>query len=138
MVAPGQPGYYEPDPYPQPPAPAPSPSPIPQAPIGGSPYDPPSNIVQHCRDHPNDPVCKWYGLAEGGMFVTTEPTTFMSSEQGQPELVAAIPLNRSMDHNINLSGNFNVSGVSPGMERDISGELMNTLQQFGRQLLAGA
>ena len=62
----------------------------------------------------------------------------MSSEQGQPELVAAIPLNRSMDHNINLSGNLNVSGVSPGMERDISGELMNTLQQFGRQLLAGA
>lgn len=137
MVAPGQPGYYEEDPNLWSPSPGRQPA-VPQQPIGGSPYDPPSNIVQHCRDHPSDPVCKWYGLAEGGMFVTTEPTTFMSSEQGQPELVAAIPLNRSMDHNINLSGNFNVSGVSPGMERDISGELMNTLQQFGRQLLAGA
>ena len=72
------------------------------------------------------------------MFMTTEPTRFMSSEQGQPELIAAIPLNRSMDHNINLRGNLNVSGVSPGMERDISGELMSMLQQFGEALASRA
>jgi len=139
-AGPGQPGYYEPDPYSQPaaPTPVPSPAPIPQAPIGGSPNDPPSNIVQHCRDHPNDPVCKWYGLDQGGMFVTTEPTRFMSSVEGQPELVAAIPLGGSMDHKIRMSGNLNVSGVSPGMERDISAELLNQFKQIGEQLLAGA
>lgn len=152
-TAPGEPGYYEPDPYgPEPygggytPTPAPPQVPITQpwkdptaiGKVPGSPLDPPSNIAQYCRLHPNDPVCAWYGLAQGGMFLASGPTPFMAGEAGQPEIVASVPLGRSMNYNINLSGGIDVSGVSPGMERDIGGELMSVLKQFGEALLAGA
>jgi len=142
FAAPGEPGYYEEDPYARPYAPIQPPrqpqQPIAQPRIGGSPYDPPANIKEHCRLHPNDPVCAWYGLAAGGMFLATEPTPFMAGEVGRPEMVAAVPLSQTMNYNISLSGRIGVDGVSPGMEGDISAELMGLLKQFGEQLLAGA
>jgi len=113
--------------------------PIQRTPIGGSPYDPPANIKEHCRLHPNDPVCKWYGLDEGGLYMTTSPTRFMSSVKGQPELIAAIPLNASVNHNhnINMTGRMSVDGVSPDMEAQMGPAMLAMLGNFGQALLAG-
>jgi hypothetical protein len=129
--------YQEQQPY-APVQPAPQ-QPIIQPRVGGSPYDPPANIKEHCRLHPNDPVCKWYGLDEGGLYMTTSPTRFMSSVKGQPELIAAIPLNATVNynHNINMTGRMSVDGVSPDMEAQMGPAMLNMLRNFGQALLAG-
>jgi hypothetical protein len=163
MATPGEPGYYEEDPnrpiyntygrIVQPAQPVAPPStvraPAQQTQPALSPevgrynqYLPkgpnvPSNIQQLCAANPNDPICKWYGLQEGGVYVTNQPTRFMSSEHYQPEMIAAIPLGKSSSHNINLNGSFNVSGVTPGTERDIKGEIMSAVKQLGEALNAG-
>lgn len=140
-------GRYVPSPPISVPQPRPQPQPQPRQPVRGSPYDPPANIVAHCKAHPDDPVCAWYGitsgnnggvsssrLQSGGLGLAMNQQTITVGEV--PEIVAAVPLGRSMTHNIRMSGDLNVNGVSPSMERDLKGEMLGILQQFGEALLA--
>jgi len=76
------------------------------------------------------------GMASGGLGIYNKRGNVPVAEYG-PEMVAAIPLS-SMSrstYDINLNGGIDVSGVSPSMERDISGAVMDILKQFGQQLL---
>lgn len=76
-------------------------------------------------------------FARGGVGLVTKPTQIMIDED-QPEIFAAIPLNATVTHNINLNGNLNINGVSPQMEQQVAPAVMALLQQFGQQLLTGA
>lgn len=77
------------------------------------------------------------GFARGGVGLATGRQRITIGET-EPEAFAAIPLSAisTINHNINMQGSIDVSGVSPGMEQDISGAVMGLLAQFGQQLLA--
>jgi hypothetical protein len=77
----------------------------------------------------------WY--QSGGIELATSPHQIVIGEAG-PELVAAIPLSAvvNYNHNINMSGDLSVQGVSPSMEAELVPVIMSVLARFGQALLA--
>jgi tetrahydromethanopterin S-methyltransferase subunit G len=78
------------------------------------------------------------GFARGGFGVFNTPRRVNVAEE-VPELVAAIPLNAVVNHNINMAGRIDVNGngnVPSGSEGEIGTAVFNLLAQFGQQLLA--
>jgi len=77
-----------------------------------------------------------WGFAKGGWGIATTPRTIRVAEE-VPELVAAIPLQQTQNHNINMQGKIDFGGNVPdGMDgAAINQAVMGLLQQFGTQLL---
>lgn len=109
MAAPGQPGYYEEDP-----------------------------------NNPQD-VYTGYGgwgipmprYQQGGVGVAMRETQVTVGET--PEIFAALPLSATVNynHNINMSGDLNINGVSPNMESQVAPAVLSMLKQFGEMLMSG-
>jgi len=83
---------------------------------------------------PDDPMSDWQ-FASGGMGLFTTPSRVMFAEN-EPEMVAAIPMSKIYQHDINMKGSMDVNGVSPDMEAQVSSMIYNILAQFGEALLS--